>query len=250
MIDIHSHILPGVDDGAQSLDTSIEMARIAVDAGCKVMACTPHIKPPQYPNDGPDIRERVARLQSELSDRDLDLFVVVGADIHIGPDLISGLESGHLPCLHKSRYFLFEPDHKVLTPNIDRFCARVMEAGYIPVLTHPERLAWVHNAFPVIERLYKMGVQMQITAGAVTGRFGSGAAKIAEKMAERNMIDVLASDAHNTSSRRPGMVDAFEWAQKRFGKSGAIRLTYDNPLAILTGKATIRTNGEAGSSSA
>ncbi|MBW8314187.1 MAG: hypothetical protein K0M73_04785 [Hydrogenophaga sp.] len=106
MIDLHSHILPGIDDGAKTLDESLEMARIAVADGIHTMACTPHIYPGMYMNDGPGIECARFRLQAELVGNGIPLRLVVGADVHLVPGLIDGLKSGLVPTLNHSRYFL------------------------------------------------------------------------------------------------------------------------------------------------
>src|SRR5574337_485004 len=113
VIDLHTHILPGIDDGAKSLELSLEMARIAVADGTTVMACTPHIYPGLYMNDGAGIRRARDKLQMALDLKQMPLRLVVGADAHLVPELRDGLKSGRVPTLHDSRYFLLEPSHHV-----------------------------------------------------------------------------------------------------------------------------------------
>ncbi len=118
MIDLHCHLLPGIDDGAPNLDTSLAMARIAVADGIKLMACTPHIYPGMYDNNGPAILQAVAELQARLEEADIPLRLIGGADTHIAPDLVNGLQTGRVPALGKSRYFLLEPPHHVAPPRL------------------------------------------------------------------------------------------------------------------------------------
>src|SRR5262245_25905678 len=113
MIDLHSHILPGMDDGAGDISVSLAMARAYVDQGVKVLACTPHILPGLYANSGPQIRDAVDKLQAVFNDRDIRLRLTIGADNHISPDFISGLRGGHLLALGDTRYVLVEPPHHV-----------------------------------------------------------------------------------------------------------------------------------------
>ncbi len=114
MIDLHSHILPGVDDGATDLDVSLDMARMAVDDGISVMACTPHFLPGLYDNHSSDIRERVAALQANLDDHGIDLTLVTGSDAHVRPDFLACARNGEILTLNDSRYVLFEPPHNFL----------------------------------------------------------------------------------------------------------------------------------------
>ena len=118
MIDLHSHILPSVDDGASSLEVALDMARLAVEDGIEVMACTPHFMPGMYDNTSADIRQRVETLNHELMDRDINLALVAGADAHIRPDFLACLRSGEILTLHDSRYVLFEPPHNIIPPRL------------------------------------------------------------------------------------------------------------------------------------
>ena len=140
MIDLHSHILPGIDDGARTLDVSLEMARIAVNDGITVMACTPHIYPGMYMNDGPGIAAHAARLQRALQEHGIALELVVGADVHLVPGLLAGLRSGAVPTLHGSRYFLLEPSHTTPPPALRRLGIRPHRLG-LHAHHHPPRAA-------------------------------------------------------------------------------------------------------------
>lgn len=113
MYDLHSHILPGIDDGARDVNISLDMARICVDQGVKVVACTPHILPGLYHNSGDQIRQAVAQLQTELDNADIGLQLTQGADNHIVQDFVSELRKGHLLAIADSRYVLVEPTHHV-----------------------------------------------------------------------------------------------------------------------------------------
>jgi protein-tyrosine phosphatase len=119
MIDLHSHILPGVDDGARDLAASLDMARMAVADGIQVMACTPHFMPGMYDNESQDIRTRIASLQSSLQEADINLSLVVGSDAHIRPDFLSCLRDGKILRLNDSRYVLFEPPHNIAPQRLE-----------------------------------------------------------------------------------------------------------------------------------
>ncbi|MDS4069917.1 MAG: CpsB/CapC family capsule biosynthesis tyrosine phosphatase, partial [Candidatus Competibacter sp.] len=119
MIDLHCHLLPGIDDGAPDLAISLAMARIAAADGIEVVACTPHIYPGLYENNGPAIRRAVSELQAHLDEAAIPLRLTYGADTHIAPDLVAGLREGRVPSLHGSRYFLLEPPHHVAPPRLE-----------------------------------------------------------------------------------------------------------------------------------
>lgn len=124
MIDLHSHILPGLDDGSPNLAESLEMARLAVADGTTHMACTPHIMPGVYRNQTANIVSAMQGLERALRDAAIPLTLYIGADVHVAPDLQGQLSSGNVPTLNKSRYFLFEPPHHILPPRLEDLALR------------------------------------------------------------------------------------------------------------------------------
>lgn len=233
MIDLHSHILPAIDDGAGSLKTSLEMARIAVEDGITTMACTPHIYPGLYMNDSAGIAADRKRLQRVLDAQQIPLQLVVGADAHLVPELLDGLKTGRVPTLHGSKYFLLEPSHHVAPPNFENAVFDIMAAGFHPVLTHPERLVWIEDHYSTFVTLAKRGVWMQLTAASVLGKFGKRARYWSERMLDEGLVHLLASDAHTTSMRSPRMAEAVERCADRLGREEAQRLVLGRPQAIL-----------------
>ena len=233
MIDLHSHILPGIDDGAKTLDDSLAMARIAVADGIHTMACTPHIYPGMYMNDGPGIAQACRRLQTELDRRGIALKLVVGADVHLVPGLVDGLRSGRVPTLHGSRYFLLEPSHSTPPPRLEASVFQLIAAGYTPIITHPERLSWVEGHHPVFQRLIAQGAWMQVTAGALTGVFGQRARYWGERFIGEGHTHLLATDAHSTGRRLPRLTEGLAVARRLVGDGEARRLVVERPTAVL-----------------
>ena len=233
MIDLHSHILPGIDDGSRSLEDSLEMARIAVRDGIQVMACTPHIYPGLYMNDAAGIRAERDKLQKALDVYRIPLRLVVGADAHLVPELLEGLQSGRVPTLNGSRYFLLEPPHHVPPPLFDASVFSIVAAGYTPVITHPERLVWIEQHYPVFVAMAKRGVGMQLTAGAILGKFGRRARYWSERMLGEGLVHLIASDAHTTQMRCPQMAEAVDKAAESVGREEALRMVLERPQAIL-----------------
>src|SRR5262245_8105986 len=182
MIDLHCHILPGIDDGAADLSVSLEMARTFVADGVSVVACTPHILPGLYHNSGPQIRQAVAKLQEVLDSEGIPLRVVTGADNHIVPNFVAELRSGHLLPIGDTRYVLVEPPHHVAPLRLEDLLFDIVVAGYVPVLTHPERLTWIKSHYEAMKRLVAAGTWMQLTAGSLAGTFGRDARYWAERM--------------------------------------------------------------------
>ena len=233
MIDLHSHLLPGIDDGARDLAMSLDMARAFVADGVEVVACTPHILPGVFHNTGPRILDFIADLQQSLDQHGIPLKLVAGADNHVVATFVADLASGHLLTLAGSRYVLVEPPHHIMPPRLESLFFDICVAGYVPILTHPERLSWVPNNYAVIERLVRSGTWMQITAGSLSGEFGRGAKYLAERMLDEGLVHILATDAHDTVKRRPNLSVGRELAARRVGAEEAHRLVDERPRKIL-----------------
>ena len=233
MIDLHCHMLPGIDDGAGDVSVSLAMAKASVGQGITTVACTPHILPGLYANTGPGIRQATAQLQEILDKEGIPLRLTTGADAHMAPDFISGLRSGHLLSIADSRYVLVEPPHHTAPPQLEDFFFNMVVAGYVPILTHPERLSWVPGRYGAIKRLVAAGVWMQITAGSLTGAFGRSALYWAQRMLDEGCVHLLASDAHDTTQRPQNLAAGYECASKRVGGGEAEYLVLTRPMGVL-----------------
>lgn len=233
MIDLHCHMLPGIDDGAPDLAVALAMARMAADDGITTVACTPHIYPGLYENTADGIAKAIAALRSALAAAAIELELTIGADTHLTPDLVEGLRSGRIPTLGGSRYFLFEPPHHVEPPRFEDSVFAVMAAGYMPVVTHPERLTWIEDRYAVFPRLAHAGAWMQVTAGSLTGRFGRRPRYWAERMLDEGIVHILATDSHHVERRPPLLAEAREAAARRMGVMEATHLVMSRPRCIL-----------------
>ena len=237
MIDIHCHLLPGIDDGAKTLEISLEMARIAVADGIRTTFCTPHIYPGLYENSGPDIQRRVGQLQLVLNDQGIDLHLNFGADVHLVPEVFEGLRSGRVPTLGGSRYLLLEPSHHVRPPRFKESVFELIGAGFVPVITHPERLTWADQHLSDFTDLSRSGAWLQVTGGALLGRFGKKPQHLAEYFVGEGWADVLASDGHTVGHRAPVLAEALRKAEKLLGTVEAYRLVGERPEAIVNNMA-------------
>lgn len=233
MIDLHCHILPGIDDGAPDVPMSLQMARMFVDDGVSIVACTPHILPGLYHNAGPQILAAVNALQDEINLKGISLRLLAGADNHITPGFVHGLKSGRLLGLAGSRYVLVEPPHHTAPARLEQFFFELVVAGYVPILTHPERLTWINAHYSIMQRLAKGGVWMQLTAGSLTGAFGKNAQYWAERMLDERLVHILATDAHDTVRRPPILGKGRELAERRVGTVEADHLVFTRPRGVL-----------------
>jgi protein-tyrosine phosphatase len=233
MIDLHCHMLPGIDDGSPDLQTSVEMARLAVADGITTTACTPHIYPGLYENAGPDIVMRVVALRRALAEEQIPLKLVFGADAHLVPELLQGLKSKRVPTLNGSRYFLLEPSHHSAPPRFKESVFEIIIAGYVPVITHPERLTWIADHYGAFKDLVRQGAWMQITSGALVGKFGKNARYWAERFASDGLIHIIASDGHTVGRRSPIMAEGREALARLIGEKESVLCTLNRPQAIL-----------------
>jgi protein-tyrosine phosphatase len=237
MIDLHCHILPGMDDGAADLVVSLEMARAFAADGVAVVACTPHILPGVYANSVSAIREQVGLLQAAIDAEGIPLSLVIGADNHITSSFVADLRAGLLLALGDTRYVLVEPPHHVAPPRMANVFFDLLLAGYVPILTHPERLAYIGDQYDLMRGLVHRGVWMQITAGSLAGRFGSRACYWAERMLEEGLVHIIATDAHDLERRPPNLGLGRELAAKRVGEEEARNLVQVRPAGILASQA-------------
>jgi len=186
-----------------------------------------------YDNNVLAITNIISDLEAACRNHDINLNLIRGGDIHIAPEIADGLARGTLPTIGESDYFLFEPPHHVLPPGIVALCKGIMDAGFIPVLTHPERLTWIENHYDVICQLDKLGVVVQLTASSITGSFGKRALYWSERMLDEGRVDIIASDAHNIRSRPPGLSRARDIIATRLGDETALMMVQGNPECIL-----------------
>jgi len=234
MIDLHCHMLPGIDDGAQDVETALEMARMAVADGIEWTACTPHIYPGVYENRAPDIQAAVDRFRRLLEEAGIPLKLTFGADIQLVPELVASLSNQDFPTLHGTRYFLFEPPHHVAPAHFLDILFDALAAGYIPLITHPERLTWLDEEhYPWFLTAARQGAWIQLTAGAVTGRFGRRPRYWAERMLGEGLVHLLATDAHDTTRRPPALAEGRVAAERWVGPDEAERLVSGRPRAVL-----------------
>ena len=233
MIDLHCHMLPMIDDGPKTLEESIAMARIAVKDGIKILACTPHIYQGVYNNTAEKIKEATKDFQKVLDEAHIPLTLVYASDTHIHPDLIAEIKLGHVPTFNGGRYLLLEPTHHIAPIGFEYYVVKMLEEGFVPIITHPERLTYIEKFYDVMTRLVEKGAWMQITASSFSGRFGVLAKRYAYRFLVDGKIAILATDAHSIKHRPPILSEALAIATHVLGQDEAERLVLGRPSAIL-----------------
>ena len=235
-VDIHCHILPGIDDGPGDWDESLSMARMAVADGIGTIVATPHQLGSHGQNTAQQIRSLTAELQRRLELERIDLSVLPGADVRIEPDLVAKIRTGEVLTLgDRGHSVLLELPHEVYLP-LDRLVAELRTAGMIPILSHPERNAGIQMRPEVVEPLIAAGCLMQVTAGSLYGAFGRGVKSLAERLVGHGMAHLLATDAHGTGSRSPLLKQGFDRVAELAGPAAAMELCCTNPARVLAGE--------------
>ncbi|MCA0985190.1 tyrosine protein phosphatase [Halobacillus yeomjeoni] len=218
MIDIHSHILPGVDDGAQSIEESIQMAEAAVRDGIDTIVASPHHKNGVYNNYRNDILLQVAELNRHIETRNIPLNVVPGQEVRLYGELIEGIHSEEvLPINMESNYLLVEFPSNTVPRYASQLFYDLQMSGIRPIIAHPERNKKIIENPDVLYSLVKDGAYAQVTAGSVCGNFGKKIMKFSHQLIEHNLAHLIASDAHNTTSRGFCMTEAYQEVRQSYG---------------------------------
>ena len=237
MIDIHCHILPGIDDGPATLDESIEMCRIAAADGIETIVATPHFKPGTFDHAGVDIIRGVSALNDELKRQGITVKILPGADVGVTPELAGHLARDPFLSINGTgRYFLAELPHETIPAKWDQFLLALRRQGVVPILTHPERNRWFLNRREALVSYVLAGGLVQITAMSVTGRVGADVREYCRFLLRRNLVHVIATDAHSIDQRPPILSQAVKVASDLIGESAASMLVRDNPRAIIEGR--------------
>lgn len=236
MVDIHNHILFGIDDGAQNEQDTIDMAKEAVANGITDIIATPHHKIGVYENYGPKIIELTAQVNELIKGEGIDLTVHPSQEIRIYGDVIDDLKSGKALTLKEgSPYVLIEfPSHEVPIYTEQLFTKMALE-GYIPIIAHPERNSELQKNPNKLAQLIELGALAQVTAGVVVGRLGEYSQSIADLMIKHQMIHFVASDAHNVTARNFFMDDAYEYIADTYGQEYVDRFK-SNAEKVLAGE--------------
>jgi protein-tyrosine phosphatase len=230
MIDIHCHILPGIDDGPLEMAESIRMARTAAADGITTIVATPHLIDRVY--TAGIISEGVAQFNRQLADHKIPVKILCGADINVmlsTPRLTDYTING-------TRYLLLEFPHTHMPGNSGQIIFNAMSDGLHPIITHPERNPSVIRDPRIIIDLRETGPLVQITAGSLTGYFGPESRECALYLLRKGAVDIIATDAHSNDDRRPVLSEGLRVAEKIVGRECASKLVNDNPLAVIEGR--------------
>ncbi len=238
MYDLHCHILFGVDDGADSAEESVRMARIACDSGSRGVVATPHCNISVFERNEwtSEFTKKLIMLNSTLAELNIPLKIYPGQEIFCGEDVSQLLKSGKLLTVNGSRYALVEFDFGERFENACLKLEQIIAEGYIPIVAHPERYGFVQENFDAPYQIKNMGCLLQLNKGSVKGGFGRGAYLAAKNMLDTELADFVASDGHGPFMRTPILSDVHEIISENYSADYADLLFKINPKRVLKNK--------------
>lgn len=242
MIDLHSHILPGLDDGASTWEDALQMARMAVADGIRTMVASPHLYKNRTPDQGKinlkaEVLARINEFKEKLADEGIDLEILPGCDFPLSYESLQLLEDDQVFTINDGkRYLLLEFPDASLPPASEDICFRLQSQGITPIITHSERHFIFHEMPRKLQRLLDLGCLAQVTASSLTGGFGRSVARVAREMMRQGYFKILATDAHNTGRRPPLLRQALEKASSIVGKEQALAMVTSTPEKIIRGE--------------
>ncbi|WP_026679383.1 tyrosine-protein phosphatase [Fictibacillus gelatini] len=218
MIDSHCHILPGIDDGAQTINDSLMMARHAANEGITKIIATPHHRNGQYVNTKLDILKYVELLNEKLNQENIPLTILPGQETRIHTSLLDGFDSDELLTLNDTGKYLFvELPSNHVPKNASQLFYELLLKGVTPIIVHPERNSELMEKPDLLFHFVKEGVLTQITSSSIIGKFGKKIKSFTEKILEHQLTHFIASDAHNISTRSFHLRGAYDYIEKQFG---------------------------------
>ena len=237
MIDMHCHLLPGVDDGAIDDSDSINLFKLAIADGITHMVLTPHVQPGRYENNSHNLLTPFNKLQALIKQHQLDITISIAGEVRLCAEVLGLFAGNQLPFLGKYKgkdVMLLEFPHNAIPPGSDKLIDWLMDRDIIPMIAHPERnnaiMQDINKASPFIQR----GCLFQLTAMSVTGKFGEAAYGIAHQFLSNGWASVVASDAHNLKHRPPILSEAFQRVTHQYGEALAEQLFIGTPREIIS----------------
>ena len=238
MIDIHHHLLFGLDDGPRDIETSLGMARMSMQNGVTHIVCTPHSSE-QYAFDPEKNRERLAMIQERLIQEQLGdgLTLALGCDFHLMYDNIEdAVAHPEKYSINGKNYLLVEFPNQSISHHMTEIFFQLSLAGLTSIITHPERNPVLVRTPERLAEWIRAGCYVQVTAASLTGRFGKTAQQVSHRMLSQNWVHFVATDAHDLASRPPKLREAYDLIAGKYGAETAQRLCVDNPRAAFYGE--------------
>ncbi len=235
MIDLHCHFLPGVDDGPETLEEALALARAAVADGITHSVLTSHVHPERYANQRSNLEVEIAAFSAALTQADIALTVRLGCEARLCPELIDLVADNQVPFLGEVggfRILLLEFPHQVVPVGSIRFVSSLLRMRIRPLIAHPERNKTIMSSPDKIREFTEAGCWLQLTAGSLSGRFGEPAQATAYTLIDQGYTCLTATDAHDLNNRPPLLSEARDALRKRYGEQVAHTMTVGKPKQI------------------
>ncbi len=238
ILDLHTHILPGVDDGARTLEDSLQMLRNAAASNVAAVVATPHCNVvPVWENyDSEAFRERFLELRRLAAREQIPVQIIAGAEVRVSPDLPQLLRQKKIMTINAGRYVLTEFLPWTVPECFSDILAQLLQEGYIPLIAHPERYEAVCSEPELVTGWLNMGCHIQLTGGSLLGKFGPAAKKTSDFLLQRDMVACVASDAHGPRRRTNFLMDVYHHLSLQYSESYAEALLWETPLRICAGE--------------
>lgn len=232
LIDIHCHVIPNIDDGADNISTSLEMCKIAQEDGIYGIIATPHYIYGVFDNERDLVCAKVIELNNNLKEKDINIDIYPGCEAFIFPELPKLVEEGKVCTLNNSQYVLIELPMESIPKYTDNVIYQLKLSGYTPIIAHPERNAVINSYPDVLFNLISRGALSQVNASSLAGLFGKNVMKTAATLLRHNMVHLIASDAHTIGGRAPILSNAIDKIEKLVGQETLLKIV-KNGEAIL-----------------
>ena len=236
MFDLHCHFLPGIDDGPDTLDEALDLARAAVADGITHSVLTSHVDPERYDNQRSNLQTAHSEFSQQLLTAGIALNVRLGGEARLCPELIDLIAENQIPFLGEAdgwRILLLEFPHQMIPVGSGRFIYSLLKLKIRPLIAHPERNKAVMAQPERIQEFTEAGCWLQLTAGSLAGRFGPVAQNVAFRLVEEGWHCIAATDAHNLTSRPPLLSEGRDILRNRYGEAIALAMVVERPGQIL-----------------
>lgn len=236
MIDLHCHLLGGIDDGPAGMDEAIELARIAANDGISHAIVTPHIHPGRWDNSRESIAAHCAALRLALDHAGVELQLGYAAEVRLGEHILGAVADQNIPFygeLDGQHVMLLEFPHGHVLPGSEQLVSWLIKNHIRPLIAHPERNREIMRNPDRLLPFIKQGCLLQVTGGSFLGQFGTAAQNAAIRLMDQDMVFVIASDGHNSGPRPPVLRASMEWVSDRYGEERARCLYRDNPMQLV-----------------
>lgn len=231
IIDVHCHILPGVDDGAADWQTAVRLLERQYQEGVRQIIATPHYRRRMFEPEKPQILNAYYALQEQAARMGMNLYL--GCEYHVNMEIAENILSGAYPSMANSRYVLSEFSSASEKVFIKERCYHMLSRGLVPVLAHVERYHIFRKDLDFLDELSKLGCLIQVNAGSILGEDGFKCKQFCKKVLSYEMVDIVASDGHDLRRRAPRLGECANWLEKKVGHEYAEHMLVGNPQKIL-----------------